>query len=173
MTTEEFQKLVLEKLAGLEQGQSKLGEGQVKLEQRQAKLEEGQVKLEQRQAKLEEGQVKLEQRQAKLEEGQVKLEQRQAKLEEGQVKLEERQVKLEKRIDEVESTLTAKIDALDAKVERYGQSQQDDVKGLLEVMNKKLDHISAVQTIQGESINILALRQLQTESELAALKKAL
>ncbi len=117
MTNEEFQKLVLEKLTGLEQGQSKL--------------------------------------------------------EEGQVKLEERQVKLEKRIDEVESTLTAKIDALDAKVERYGQSQQDDVKGLLEVMNKKLDHISAVQTIQGESINILALRQLQTESELAALKKAL
>ena len=166
MTNEEFQKLVLEKLTGLEQGQSKLGEGQVKLEQRQAKLEEGQVKLEQRQAKLEEGQVKLEQRQVKLEEGQVKLEQRQAKL-------EERQVKLEKRIDEVESTLTAKIDALDAKVERYGQSQQDDVKGLLEVMNKKLDHISAVQTIQGESINILALRQLQTESELAALKKAL
>ena len=138
MTNEEFQKLVLEKLTGLEQGQSKLGEGQVKLEQRQVKLEEGQVKLEQRQAKLE-----------------------------------ERQVKLEKRIDEVESTLTAKIDALDAKVERYGQSQQDDVKGLLEVMNKKLDHISAVQTIQGESINILALRQLQTESELAALKKAL
>ncbi|CDX03121.1 Hypothetical protein DPCES_3234 [Desulfitobacterium hafniense] len=124
MTNEEFQKLVLEKLMGLEQGQSKLGEGQVKLEQRQAKLEE-------------------------------------------------RQVKLEKRIDEVESTLTAKIDALDAKVERYGQSQQDDVKGLLTVMDKKLDRISEIQTIQGESINILALRQLQTESELAALKKAL
>ncbi|WP_018212566.1 hypothetical protein [Desulfitobacterium hafniense] len=145
MTNEEFQKLVLEKLTGLEQGQSKLGEGQVKLEQRQAKLEE-------RQGKLEEGQVKLEQR---------------------QVKLEERQVKLEKRIDEVESTLTAKIDALDAKVERYGQSQQDDIKGLLTVMDKKLDRISEIQTIQGESINILALRQLQTESELAALKKAL
>ncbi|KTE92003.1 hypothetical protein AT727_03450 [Desulfitobacterium hafniense] len=135
MTNEEFQKLVLEKLTGLEHGQTRLEEGQVKLEQRQSRLEEGQTKLEQR--------------------------------------VDEVESTLTRRIDGVESTLTAKIDALDAKVERYGQSQEDDVKALLELMDKKLDHISATQVIQGESINILALRQLQTESELAALKKAL
>ncbi|MDU4959245.1 MAG: hypothetical protein E6X17_01075 [Sporomusaceae bacterium] len=63
------------------------------------------------------------------------------------------------------------IAKLDAKVEQYGQIQQDDVKGLLELMDKKLDQLSANQITQGESINILALRQLQIESQFAALQK--
>lgn len=33
------------------------------------------------------------------------------------------------------------------------------------MMDKKLDRISANQVIQGESINILALRQLQTQNK--------
>lgn len=39
-------------------------------------------------------------------------------------------------------------------------------------LDKKIDSILTTQTTQGESINILALRQLQTESELSVLKKA-
>jgi len=136
MTDEEFQKLVLEKLTGLEKGQTKL----------EKRVDEVESTLTKR---VDEVESTLTERIDKVESA------------------------LTKRIDEVESTLTAKVDALDTKVERYGQSQQDDVKALLELMDKKLDRISENQIIQGESINILALRQLQTESELAALKKAL
>ena len=42
MTNEEFQRIVLQELRGLKEGQSKLEEGQSKLEARQSKLEEGQ-----------------------------------------------------------------------------------------------------------------------------------
>ncbi|AFM01817.1 hypothetical protein Desde_3535 [Desulfitobacterium dehalogenans ATCC 51507] len=136
MTNEEFQKLVLEKLTGLEKGQTKL----------EKRVDEVESTLT---IRVDEVESTLTKRIDKVESA------------------------LTKRIDEVESTLTAKVDALDTKVERYGQSQQDDVKALLELMDKKLDRISENQIIQGESINILALRQLQTESELAAFKKAL
>ena len=75
-------------------------------------------------------------------------------------------------LNQLDVNLSAKIDELDTKVEQYGQAQQDDVKGLLELIDKKLNRIVAAQVTQGESIHILALRQLQTEAELAALKKA-
>jgi len=67
MTNEEFQKLVLEKLGGIE--------GRIDtLEGRLGNLEEGQIKLEGRLNNLEEGQIKLEGRLNNLEEGQRKLE---------------------------------------------------------------------------------------------------
>lgn len=50
--------------------------------------------------------------------------------------------------------------------------QQKDVMAMLQIMDKKLSIIQDTQTTQGESINILALRQLQTEAEVAAIKKA-
>lgn len=56
MTNEEFQKLVLEKLTSLEQGQAKLEQGQANLEQRQANLEQGQKILE---TKVDNGQSNL------------------------------------------------------------------------------------------------------------------
>lgn len=40
----------------------------------------------------------------------------------------------------------------------------------VERLETKIDKILATQITQGESINILALRQLQTEAEVAALK---
>ena len=90
-----------------------------------------------------------------------------------QLMLEElRSIRKDMATKEDISKLDTKIDILDGKVEQYGQIQQDDVKGLLEVMDKKLDQVNTNQITQGESINILALRQLQTESQLAALKKA-
>lgn len=56
MNNEEFQKIVLEKLGGLEEGMSRLENRQSKLEERQGNLEKGQLKLEDRQSNLEEGQ---------------------------------------------------------------------------------------------------------------------
>jgi len=64
MTNEEFQKLVLEKLVSLEQGQKALEQGQKALEQRQKALEQGQKALEQSQKSLEQGQKAIEERMA-------------------------------------------------------------------------------------------------------------
>jgi len=93
MNSENFQKVVLEELRALREGQTKLEEGQSKLEQGQAKLEQGQAKLEQSQAKLEQGQ-------AKLEEGQARIER----------KLDDMEVKNANRHLEIESKLNALIE---------------------------------------------------------------
>ena len=53
MTNEEFQRIVLEELSGLREGQRSLEEGQ-------SKLEEGQTRLELRQGKLESRQNSME-----------------------------------------------------------------------------------------------------------------
>ena len=52
MTNEEFQKIVLQELKTLKEGQQKLEEGQQKLEEGQQKLEEGQQKLEEGQKEI-------------------------------------------------------------------------------------------------------------------------
>lgn len=75
-------------------------------------------------------------------------------------------------LTETKAELKADIAALDTKVEQYGQIQQQDVYHLLKHIDKKTDSIMATQTTQGESINILAMRQLQLEADVAALKKA-
>lgn len=46
------------------------------------------------------------------------------------------------------------------------------IDGLTVNMAKGFERVEQTQKTQGESINILAMRQLQTESEVAALKKA-
>ncbi|HEX3029237.1 MAG TPA: hypothetical protein VHT34_08030 [Clostridia bacterium] len=46
MTNEEFQKLVIEELKGLKEGQKSLEEGQKSLEEGQKSLEEGQKRIE-------------------------------------------------------------------------------------------------------------------------------
>lgn len=68
--------------------------------------------------------------------------------------------------------LESKIEALDAKVEKYGYVQQEDVGGLIKLMDTKIDKILTTQVIQGESINLLALQQLHTAAEVEVLKKA-
>jgi multidrug efflux pump subunit AcrA (membrane-fusion protein) len=184
VTNEEFQKLVLEKLTGLGQGQAKLEQGQAKLEQRQAKLEQGQANLEQRQAKLEQGQANLEQRQAKLEQGQANLEQRQAKLEQGQrileTKVENGLSSLAARLENVEGQLSETNGIVKALIHNTEELNAK-YDGLLNItaskeavdrIEKKVDKLIEIQVVQGESINILALRQLKTESEIEALKKA-
>jgi hypothetical protein len=50
--------------------------------------------------------------------------------------------------------------------------QQKDLVAILQLMDKKLTTIQETQVVQGESINILAMWKLQSESEIAALKKA-
>lgn len=47
----------------------------------------------------------------------------------------------------------------------------DQVSGRVANIEEFVNRISAMQTTQGESINILALRQLQTESKVATLEK--
>ncbi|QDR80730.1 hypothetical protein [Sporomusa termitida] len=79
---------------------------------------------------------------------------------------------LRQELKETKAELKTDIAALDAKVEQYGQVQQQDVYHLLAHIDKKTDSIMATQTTQGESINILVMRQLQMEAEVAASKKA-
>lgn len=73
MTTEEFQRLVLEKLESLENGQKNLESGQKNLQERIINLEEGQRNLELGQKNLEERQKSLELGQKGLEKGQKEI----------------------------------------------------------------------------------------------------
>jgi hypothetical protein len=125
MTTEEFQKLVLEKLVSLEQRQQSLEQGQQSLEQGQKSLESKVGFIENNMAtKKDIG--RLEQRFDQLDN------------------------KLEKDVHEILKLTYDKIEAID----------------------KKVDNIAITQDIQGESINILTIRQLQSESEFAVFRKA-
>jgi DNA repair exonuclease SbcCD ATPase subunit len=73
MTTDEFQRLVLEKLESLEKGQKNLEERQKNLEVGQKGLEERQKNLELGQKCLEEGQKSLGLGQRGLEDGQKQI----------------------------------------------------------------------------------------------------
>jgi len=66
--------------------------------------------------------------------------------------------------------LLHRTDELDAKYDGllYNVASKTDIARV----EDRLERIEQIQKTQGESINILALRQLQTESEIAALKKA-
>jgi peptidoglycan hydrolase CwlO-like protein len=89
VTNEEFQKIVLQELKSLREGQNSLEERQKNLEESQKDLIEGQKTLL---------------------EGQIRLEERQTKLEERQMKLEERQGNLEEEIKDIKKDLKAVID---------------------------------------------------------------
>jgi chromosome segregation ATPase len=93
--SENFQRIVLESLEGLKEGQARL-EGDV------ASLKEGQTRLEGDVASLKEGQARLE--------GDV------ASLKEGQVRLESKVDGLESKVDGLES----KIDGLEDRLNELG-----------------------------------------------------
>lgn len=81
------------------------------------------------------------------------------------------------KVEKIESnmaTMASKDDiaSLNDKIDKLASSGQQDVMAMLQVMDKKLTTIQETQVVQGESINILAMRQLQTDAEVAALKKA-
>ena len=84
-------------------------------------------------------------------------------------KLDARLDKLEKRMDEIQNGVQVKnnirtsFDDVSSKM-----VTQEELERLENFVNK----LAAIQVTQGESISILALRQLQTESEVAVLKKA-
>ena len=84
-------------------------------------------------------------------------------------KLDARLDKLEKRMDEIQNGVQVKnnigtsFDDVSSK-----KVTQEELERLENFVNK----LAATQVTQGESISILALRQLQTESEVAVLKKA-
>ncbi len=98
MGSENFQRIVLESLEGLKEGQTRL-EGDV------ASLKEGQARLEGDVASLKEGQTRLEGDVASLKEGQARLEGDVASLKEGQVRLESKVDGLESKIDGLEDRL--------------------------------------------------------------------
>lgn len=80
----------------------------------------------------------------------------------------ENMIKLIKaELSEIKQSMATK-----AYVECILPEQQKEIVTLLQLVDKKVDQIASTQTIQGESINILAMRQLQSESEIATLKKA-
>jgi len=66
------------------------------------------------------------------------------------------------------NALMHRTEELDAKHD--GLLHTTSTKESIERLEAKIDKILATQITQGESINILALRQLQTEAEIAALK---
>lgn len=85
-----------------------------------------------------------------------------------------------KDISEVKSKLKENTDIIKALIHRTEEldAKYDDLlhttatKEVIERLESKMDKMLANQATQGESINILALRQLQAESEINALKKA-
>lgn len=66
--------------------------------------------------------------------------------------------------------LLHRTEELDAKYDGFLHTTA--TKESVERLEAKIDKVLAAQLTQGESINILAMRQLQAESEIAALKKA-
>lgn len=71
---------------------------------------------------------------------------------------------LRQRMDNLETKMDSGFEELTAMVNMLGEKT--------EAIDNKIATILATQTTQGESINILAMRQLQIEAEVAALKKA-
>ena len=71
--------------------------------------------------------------------------------------------KLEKKMDQAKDNLGTSFDNVSSRVVTREE---------LECLEKVVNKLAATQTTQGESINILALRQLQTEADVATLKKA-
>ncbi len=67
-------------------------------------------------------------------------------------------------------SLMHRTEELDAKFD--GLLNTTMTKEAIQCIEEKVDKTLATQTIQGESINILALRQLNSESEIEAFKKA-
>ena len=94
--------------------------------------------------------------------------------------LEARMSKVETRLDNLEEQMSEtnglvkalmhRTEELDAKFD--GLLLKTASKDAVERIEETVNRIAAIQTTQGESINILALRQLQTEADVATLKKA-
>lgn len=94
--------------------------------------------------------------------------------------LEARMSKVETRLDNLEEQMSEtnglvkalmhRTEELDAKFD--GLLLNTASKEAVECIEETVNRIAAIQTTQGESINILALRQLQTEADVATLKKA-
>lgn len=89
--------------------------------------------------------------------------------------------KINTRLSSVETNMATKedivkleqrFDQLDDKLEKDVHEVLKRTYDKIEIVDKKLDSIAATQNVQGESINILAMRQLQTESEFATFRKA-
>lgn len=68
------------------------------------------------------------------------------------------------RMDALETKMDAGFIKLDAKVEQYGQIQQEDVKGLLESIDKKTDNLE-------DKFDALNERLFSQETQLQRLKK--
>jgi DNA repair ATPase RecN len=69
------------------------------------------------------------------------------------------------------SALMHRVEEISAQLHNVSHNM-DQLSGRVVNIEETASRIAAIQVTQGESINIIALRQLQTESELAALKKA-
>ena len=68
-----------------------------------------------------------------------------------------------------------RLDIIESKIDTGFKNTKESDSALLDLVEKtyrETEKISQNQLTQGESINILALRQLQTESELSAWRKA-
>ena len=159
MSNEEFQRLVLEKLGGIETCLDKIETRLDRVEERLSNLELRLDKVEERLGSLEARMDKVETRLDGLD------------LQMG--KVETRLDNLEAQMSETNGIVKAlmhRTEELDAKFD--GLLLQTASKEAVERIEETVNRIAAIQATQGESINILALRQLQTESEVAALKKA-
>ena len=88
-------------------------------------------------------------------------------------KVETRLDNLEEQMSETNGLVKAlmhRTEELDAKFD--GLLLKTASKDAVERIEETVNRIAVIQTTQGESINILALRQLQTEADVATLKKA-
>lgn len=120
--------------------------------------------------------AKLEQvdnRLGNVESGLVNIESRLGNVESRLGNVENRLGDVEGQLSETNQIVRAlmhRTDELDAKYD--GLLHTAATRESVDRLEAKIDRILATQATQGESINILALRQLQTEAEVSGLKKA-
>jgi len=74
-------------------------------------------------------------------------------------------------LEQGQATTNAKIDTVLSEIKNLKETDQT-LLDLVEKTYHETEKISQNQLIQGESVNILSVRQLQTEAEFAAWRKA-
>ena len=157
-----------------------------KMDARFDKMESRLDKIDNRLDKMDDRFNKIENRLDKMDDRFDKIEHRLDKMDDRFDKIENRLDKMDDRFDKVENRLenvsgqlqenTRILHALEHRTEVLGAEFQGlllntATKDSVARLEAQIEQIASNQTIQGESVNIIAMRQLQVESEMNVLRK--
>ena len=150
------------------------------MEQLLKQLVAGQELIFNRLDKMDERFDKMEARFDKVESRLDKIEHRLDKMDDRFDKMDDRFDKVENRLENVAGQLQENTHILRALEHRtevlgaefHGLLLNTATKDSVARLEAQIEQIAANQTIQGESVNIIAMRQLQVESEMNFVRKA-